>query len=88
MIGARRFRRAIRRRVIVHLVEGYSLDGVLGGIYADGLELGSASYVRVDEEYDTPLDGVQIIPWHAVSWIQELNGAEPIGSSATNAKRP
>ena len=70
-----RFKKALRKRVVVHLVEGYSLDGVLHGLYADGVELGAATFVRA-EDYDVPLDGVQIIPWKSIVWIQELSDAE------------
>jgi hypothetical protein len=76
----RRFELSIRRRVVVHLNGGYSIDGVLGGIYADGVEVRSARYVRADE-YDTPLDGTQVIPWQSVAWIQEL-ADEPVRSGS------
>ena len=71
MLARRRFRMAVKRRVIVHLTEGASLDGVLGGVYADGVLLEAASWIRADD-YDTPLDGVQIIPWSTVLFVQEL----------------
>jgi len=62
---------AVRRHVVLHLREGHSLDGVLAGIYADGVELTSATFLRTDSA-DTPLDGAQLVPWDAISWIQEL----------------
>jgi len=71
----KRFHQAVRRRVVVHLSSGHSIGGVLRGIYADGLEVDAAFYVRADE-YDTPLDGSQVIPWQSVAWIQELS--EPV----------
>lgn len=69
--------------VIVHLTEGVSLDGVLGGIYADGVELEAASYIRADD-YDTPLDGTQIIPWHTILWVQEIRDAASLAVGAQN----
>lgn len=71
-----RFQMAVKRRVIVHLHAGFSLDGILAGLYADGVTLDAASYVRADE-HDTPLDGVQIIPWQSIAWVQELNVVGP-----------
>lgn len=79
-----RFKKAVRRRVIVHLRDGFSLDGVLHGLYADGVELGAASYVR-PEDYDVPLDGVQIIPWKSIAWVQELADAAELRSGPPNA---
>ena len=72
---AERFRRSLRRRVVLHTNEGYSLEGVLGGLYADGVELEAATFVRANDA-DTPLDGVQIVPWGSIAWAQEL-GDEP-----------
>lgn len=77
----RRFERAVRRRVIVHTRDGYSLDGVLHGLYADGVELGDATFIRTDDS-DVALDGTQIIPWRSISWVQELNGAGPRAEDA------
>jgi hypothetical protein len=75
--GKSRFRQAVRHRIVCHTVDGYSLEGVLSGLYADGLVVGTATFVRVGEP-DTPLDGEQLIPWRSVSWIQELGeSAEP-----------
>ena len=71
MLARRRFRRAVRRHVVLHLREGYSLDGVLAGIYADGVQLDGAKFIRA-ESADVSLDGVQLVPWDSLSWIQEL----------------
>lgn len=71
-----------RRHVILHLRDGYSLDGVLARLYADGVELQSAKFIRADD-YDTPLDGVQIVPWQSISWVQELTDVSN-GSGPTN----
>lgn len=76
-----RFKRSVRKHVIVHTRDGYSLDGVLHGLYADGVELGDATFIRTDDS-DTPLDGTQIIPWVSISWVQELNGAGPRAENA------
>lgn len=70
----RRFKQTVSRHVIVHLREGISLDGVLHGVYADGVELGSATFLKADD-YDTPLSGAQIIPWATVLWVQEVSDA-------------
>lgn len=78
-----RFDAMIRRHVVVHFNEGYTLDGVLAGLYADGVELEAAKFVRTDE-YDTPLDGVQVIPWTAIAWVQELADAR-VGTGAPAA---
>jgi hypothetical protein len=69
--------------VIVHTKEGYSLDGVLVDVYADGVELEAATFVR-SNDYDTPLDGRQIIPWQSIEWVQELTSAIPLRASAEN----
>lgn len=82
MFAGRRFKQAVKRHVIVHLTEGASLDGVLGGVYADGLMLEAASWIRADD-YDTPLDGVQIIPWQTIVFVQELRDA-PVRFGAEN----
>jgi len=76
MLARRRYKQALRRHVVLHLREGYSLDGVLAGIYADGVQLDTAKFIRA-EESDVSLDGVQIVPWESISWVQELNGAGP-----------
>lgn len=78
----RRFERMTRRRVVVHLIEGVSLDGILGGVYADGVMLEAATYIRV-EDSDVALDGKQVIPWQTILWIQELVDA-PIRVGAPN----
>jgi hypothetical protein len=78
----RRFRQGVRRHVIVHLVEGVSLDGILGGVYADGVMLEAATYIRADDQ-DTPLDGTQVIPWQTILWVQELRDA-PVRAGAQN----
>ena len=82
-LSPKRFRQAVRRHVVVHLAEGVSLDGILAGVYADGVMLEAASYIRAND-YDTPLDGAQIIPWQNVLWIQELSDA-PVRVGAPNA---
>lgn len=72
-----RFDALTRKHVVLHLVGDYSLDGVLAGLYADGVQLDAAKFIRV-EEYDTALDGSQIVPWKSIIWIQELSdGAGP-----------
>jgi hypothetical protein len=70
----------VRRHVILHIREGYSLDGILSGLYADGVELADARFIRADD-YDTALDGVQIVPWTSIVWVQELSDV----ASAENA---
>lgn len=77
-----RFAASVLRHVIVHTTEGYSIGGVLVGLYADGIEMRNARFIRADE-YDTPLDGVQIIPWTSVAWMQELRD-EPSRLGAEN----
>lgn len=74
ILAKRRFRRACRRHVVVHLREGVSLEGVLSGLYADSVTLSAASVVRADD-YDTPLAGEQIVPWASILWAQELSDA-------------
>ena len=69
----------------MHMTAGASLDGVLGGIYADGVQLEAATYIRADD-YDVPLDGTQIIPWQSIIWIQELVDAALV-ASPENATR-
>lgn len=72
----RRFRRAVRKRVVVHTNQGYSIDGVLSGLYADGMSVENASLIRSNGEPDVPLGGAQILPWESVEWVQELAGTE------------
>lgn len=74
MLNGRRFKALTKRRVVLHLKEGVSLDGILHGLYADGVELGAATFIRADD-YDVPLDGQQVIPWGSILWVQELADA-------------
>ena len=74
MFARRRFKQAVRRHVTVHLQGELSIDGVLAGIYADGVQLDAARYLRTDD-YDVPLEGVQLIPWSSILWVQELSDA-------------
>ena len=69
----------------MHLTEGVSLDGVLGGVYADGVMLEAASYIRAND-YDTPLDGVQIIPWQTILKRASVTAALCGRSSTSNAQ--
>jgi hypothetical protein len=80
MWARRRFKQTVRKHVVLHLREGYSLDGVLAGIYADGVQLDGAKFVRA-ESADVALDGVQLVPWESLSWVQEL--IDVAGPSAT-----
>jgi hypothetical protein len=71
-----RFAQAVRKHVIVHLREGVSLDGVLAGLYADGVQLDAVTFLRADD-HDTPLEGSQLLPWSNILWVQELTDAGP-----------
>lgn len=66
-----RFSQALRRRIVLHTQSGHSIDGILLGLYADGLCVTAAKFLRPGEG-PVPLDGDQIVPWSSVDWIQEL----------------
>ena len=72
-----RFRQAHRKHGVLHLKDGISLDGVLVDLYADGVELDAAKYIRADD-YDTPLDGIQLVPWGQIIWVQELTDSSVV----------
>lgn len=67
----RRFDRAVRKHVVVHTRGGHTIDGILGSVYADGIVVREAMYVRPGDR-DVPLDGAQIVPWDSIEWVQEL----------------
>jgi hypothetical protein len=67
-----RFQQAVRKRVVVHTHSGHSLDGVLAGLYSDGVALEHATFLRSGEP-SIPLEGAQLVPWQGVDWVQELN---------------
>lgn len=67
-----RFKKAVRRHVVIHTTAGFSLDGVLSGLYADGVCVSAATFLRSNGEPPVPLDGEQIIPWVKIEWIQEI----------------
>jgi len=69
-----RFQQAVRKHVIVHTHGGRSLDGVLAGLYSDGIALEHAIFLRSGEP-DVPLDGAQLLTWASIDWIQELTDA-------------
>ncbi len=69
-----RFEQAVKRRVVLHSKAGHSVDGVLSGVYADGVCVTDAAFMRPGEP-DVPLEGAQIMPWQSIEWIQELGHA-------------
>lgn len=72
MIGARRLKQLIVKRVVLHTKDGHSLEGVCLGVYADAVSLAHVTYVRAEDGSRVVIEGDVVVPRDNVSWIQEI----------------